>query len=368
MKLSHDFGTFPLQLHLGIQHLLVDAVCAAAIFAPACERLAQYNGVVFMDEDKFVFFAGIAIAVYNTMAFCTQWLTGLFCDFLDRDRSVQIASVALLLSGVFLSMLIPIKAAILLGIGNSLFHVSGGRCVIRESGGKAFPLGAFVAPGAIGLFLGTSLGGTFFWLLPLLCICLIVNLGVLCFLMKKTAPAASPAENLSSPLPLSAGKILFIAVLVLTCIVCRAASGSVALDGDDFSLSWKWVPVLFVFLGKFWGGAFGDCFGITPVGVVALIAGTLLLCFGHSSDTFLAAQFCMNFLMALTLFLLARALPQTPGLAFGLAASVLYPGSLIRLTGSPYMILVTLSACSVLCFFVASRLLLNHPQKDKEGI
>jgi hypothetical protein len=47
-----------------------------------------------------------------------------------------------------------LKAAAL-GLANCFFHVSAGAETLNASGGRAAPLGVFVAPGAIGLALGT---------------------------------------------------------------------------------------------------------------------------------------------------------------------------------------------------------------------
>ena len=56
------------------------------------------------------------------------------------------------------------KTDLLLGLGNALFHVGGGVDVIRD-GGKCEKLGIFVAPGAMGLYLGGLIAGKAPWLL-----------------------------------------------------------------------------------------------------------------------------------------------------------------------------------------------------------
>ena len=53
--------------------------------------------------------------------------------------------------------------ALVIGLGNSLFHVAGGTVTLK--GAKdAGPLGVFVAPGAVGLALGTLWPGLRLWL------------------------------------------------------------------------------------------------------------------------------------------------------------------------------------------------------------
>ena len=152
-------------------------------------------------------------------------------------------------------------------------------------------------------------------------------------------------------------------VMVLLCIICRAASGSVSLAGSKFPEYLGWLPVVFVFAGKTVGGYIGDRLGICLTGVLALLFGTLMF-FGEWNITFLLGQFLMNLLMALTLWLLVKVLPGFPGLAFGLAATVLYPGSLIRLTWNPLLVLIMLSCSSIFCFWAACYVL----KEKKESV
>lgn len=110
----------------------------------------------------------------------------------------------------------------------------------------------------------------------------------------------------------------------------------------------------------------GDRFGIWPTGTIALLIGTLCLAFGNSHITFLLGQFLMNLLMPLTLYILAQTLPNYPGLAFGIAASFLFPGSLVRLTWDPQLVLLILSSGSIFCFGTAWLLFLKDKTKSHE--
>ncbi|MBO4545551.1 MAG: hypothetical protein J5773_07205, partial [Verrucomicrobia bacterium] len=122
---------------LAILHALVDAVCASSLLGAIADSVS-YETLLCL------------VVVYNSLAFCTQWLTGLLLDKTGRDRFWLFVSLVLLAGGALLPL--PVYAVtVLLGIGNSFFHVSAGRYVILDSGGKAAPLGMFVAPGALGL-------------------------------------------------------------------------------------------------------------------------------------------------------------------------------------------------------------------------
>ena len=120
---------------LAILHALVDAVCASSLLGAIADSVS-YETLLCL------------VVVYNSLAFCTQWLTGLLLDKTGRDRFWLFVSLTLLAGGALLPL--PVYAVtVLLGIGNSFFHVSAGRYVILDSGGKAAPLGMFVAPGAL---------------------------------------------------------------------------------------------------------------------------------------------------------------------------------------------------------------------------
>ena len=121
-----------------LAHLLVDGLCAATVFGPVRDA-ADLTTLVLL---------------YNTLAFSTQCLVGLAADRLRRLGWTAATAMAL----VVLGFALPVPALVricLVGSGNSLFNVAGGIMTLRRSGGKAGPLGVFVAPGAIGLTLGT---------------------------------------------------------------------------------------------------------------------------------------------------------------------------------------------------------------------
>ena len=135
-----------------IGHLLVDAVCAAALFGPVAE-----SGEL-----------GRALLLYNTLAFTTQCAVGLLTDMLPRHERLAGAALAVAAMGLLLP-LPPLARVIAVGLGNSVYHVAAGTVTIKDGMGKAAPLGVFVAPGAIGLALGTfySAAGTYFALAAL---------------------------------------------------------------------------------------------------------------------------------------------------------------------------------------------------------
>ena len=135
-------------------HFLVDFLCAFGMFR---------------------FFTGgadaaVNILVYNFCAFALQMPIGAAMDCFGEDKPRMPALCALL--GVMLTILGPFIHPAILGLGNAMFHVGGGIDVIREDqrlGKQGRLLGTFVAPGALGLFLGGQMAGTGSIWLPVLC-------------------------------------------------------------------------------------------------------------------------------------------------------------------------------------------------------
>lgn len=123
-----------------VLHFSVDGVCGAVL-----AEYAVYEEIFSM----VVYYFGL----YSVIAFGLQWITGLI---LDRRKDFVIH--ALVLAPVFLAsgMITGLGIfwqAVLLGIGNCLFHVSAGILILERYTGFKEP-GIFVSSGALGLALG----------------------------------------------------------------------------------------------------------------------------------------------------------------------------------------------------------------------
>ena len=133
---------------LSLLHLLVDGICACGLMLILCHIPSYIEA------------CGL-IVLYDVLAFGTQPLTG---NWVDRNGNRGIAlklSIALLVVGVlisfvpaFINLLTAIVCAILLGMGNSLFHVYGGKYVAIASRNDIRVMGVFVSTGAVGLAIG----------------------------------------------------------------------------------------------------------------------------------------------------------------------------------------------------------------------
>ena len=294
-----------------LAHLLVDGLCAATVFGPVAAA-GDVSGLVLL---------------YNTLAFSTQCLVGLAADRIGRHGPAAATAMALVVLGFALPVP-PWLRICLIGGGNSLFHVAGGVMVMERSGGKAGPLGVFVAPGAVGLALGT--------LWPVLGTTFAILLGC-CAIAVVPLEKASPVEELPAGRSES-GVSLAVPLLLTLAVAVRAVGGSAVSFPWKTGAAMALVMTLCVFAGKTAGGFLCDRLGAGKTALVSVIPAAALIAFCSAwAVPSLAGQLLLNLTMPVTLWLLYRAMPDAPGFAFGLAASALWPGTiagqLMHLTG-----------------------------------
>jgi FSR family fosmidomycin resistance protein-like MFS transporter len=178
-----------------------------------------------------------------------------------------LTAVAMLVPGS-----LPIVVVCVAGAGNALFHLGGGSVALRLKSGFAAPAGIFVAPGAVGVFLGTSLGESGFsalWTGALL-------LGMSSvLLLVHEAPMPQPRDRPERPL----GRGRLILLLLLIAVAMRSLL-SLALS---FPPTLAPLLLLTGALGKGWGGVLADRFGWMRIAVWAPLLSIPLLMFGTAS-------------------------------------------------------------------------------------
>lgn len=305
-----------------VMHLLVDGVCAATLF--------RYCSA----EPMFA----VLVLLYNTLAFTTQCLVGLLTDRCSAYKWITAASASAVALG-FLLPLPPLLRVISVGLGNSVFHVSGGTQTLLQAGDRAWPLGIFVAPGAVGLALGKLFLQAGVWLAIALLLCAVLSM-LLRETVRKQMRARAREQN-----ALPAAAVLLIAVAV------RALGGTAAVFPWNTGAVMALLTAVLVCAGKMAGGFAMDRLGPVKSAVLSIVPAALLIAFcGGSMPLSLLGQFLLNLTMPVTLLLLYRLLPDSPGFAFGLAASALWPGTL---AGQLFPMEGTVAVCCILLSFLA---------------
>ena len=291
-------------------HFLVDALCAAVLFS-----LDAAAGSL-----------TLAIVLYNSLAFSTQCLAGLLAD--ARKHYLLCESIGALM--VTLGVIVPLPPLIrivLAGLGNSLFHVGGGAMTLTQSKERAWRLGVFVAPGALGIAVGGALAERD-WVL---CLLLLACIAAACYFWPRTPMTLELREEDICPPKLP----LMLVIALLAAVAVRAMGGS-AVQGVKSTAFFGLMPALTVFAGKALGGFACDRFGPKTTALLSVPAAAVLLtCCGGIPALILLGQLLLNLSMPITLWLLWRAMPDAPGFAFGLAASALWPGTIIGVLVQP---------------------------------
>jgi len=311
---------------LAVLHALVDAACAAKLYSAAGSLSVQQLSSWFF--------------LYNLLAFSTQAILGGFLDVVSQRQnrlSVKLTSDKYgrpnlyLIFAVSGALMVTLGAAIsfslppaicLIGMGNSFFHVGGGGYSLSVSKGKAAGIGIFVGPGSLGLA-----AGILFPEMKLIYVTGLILAGM-AIVFQRSMRGSMQRDKPSGSLPPW--------ILVLTAILLCLAIAFRAFGGSFPGYSWKkgipaiLIAAIFVMAGKITGGFACDRFGAWKTIVISSIfAAPVIVFFSGNAPASLLGIFALNIAMPVTLVLLYRCLHQYPAFSFGLAASVLFPGSLL---------------------------------------
>lgn len=305
-------------------HFTVDCLCACCVFMVA-------DGL-----ELFV--------LYNILAFLTQPLTGLMVDRGKRGERYLLASLCLLELGGMLCLdgggweqpALAYLAVMCVGMGNSLFHVYGGRSVAVSTGNDMRHLGIFVSSGALGLLIGGMCDSALSLAAIMLILALLgITLYRCCPLQALTVSSLAPIEkgggenggakaNDNGTTEEGAGIALLTFMMLL--VFFRSFSGQMIPQTSNLALVTV-LTVVLTFAGKSLGGFLGQRFGAwRTLCSSLLLAGLCLLAVDLHVGLVLGMVVCVNLTMPLTLHLANHSLPGREGLAFGLLAATLLPG------------------------------------------
>lgn len=312
-----------------MMHFLVDGICLCCLY------------MIVHWLDRFTIIA--MITTYNVLAFLTQPFTGICADRWKARHWILLCSNVLLILAVVVviwiwSVGIPkapsalvFAMAVLLGLGNSLFHVWGGKETAVKTSNDIRAMGVFVSSGAMGLTLGLL-----FSCWPLLFVFLIAySLLSVVYVVRDREPVHSLHDGsfeADSHKRWSLGVVILAMVALMVFVVFRS------FVGQDFSSllgKGRWM-VLTVgalsMIGKMAGGFISKCLGTVNTLILALVAVALCLwCKDMGMAVLLLGLFLVNCTMPITLYWANGVLEGKEGLAFGLLAAALVPGYLLAL-------------------------------------
>lgn len=304
-----------------VAHFAVDFACAFLFFR------------FFHTSDNLLFY----LLLYNFCAFALQMPIGLLADKWNKNAICAMVGGLLI---IFSYIIKPyeILAVIIAGVGNAMFHIGGGIDVLNESTDKPTLLGLFVSPGAIGIYLGTLLGGgnkVQEWLPIILLILIILAIGVATY-----ADRHSFHSN-NSPVffPDTVTANLLLAMGCFFIVVCfRSYIGMVV------QFPWKSIKILgilsviCVVFGKAAGGYIADKIGITKASYLSLGVGAICFLLFDIPFLGLLGLLLFNMTMPITLWSLAKLLPGCKGFSFGILTFGLFIGFIPVYLDMPFII------------------------------
>ena len=305
---------------VSVMHCMIDFLCAFAVFGTFRYRYDPFRVYLY----------------YSFFAFALQMPMGIILDRLVGNAKVPMDRPPFWFTtaGLVVTVLGTFTNPVILGIGNALFHTGGGVLSIQEDDRahlKGRGLGVFVAPGAVGLFLGGQISRMA--AVPVVGLSALL-LAVLWYLLYRTTNGSGCGFGSAPELPALTKQNAGVILACFAVVIVRSAVGTAV------SFSWKtgfalsFLATLMLAGGKSAGGFLGASFGIRKTALVSLVLAAVCYLFKDILPFGLAALFLFNMTMPLTLYLLSEHMPGMPGLAFGLLTFALYLGFVLMYAGT----------------------------------
>ena len=261
--------------------------------------------------------------VYNVLAFLTQPLTGIIVDKINGKYNVLFSAVVLFLMATAMAVLTPdykTVIAVLLGAGNSLFHVWGGREVAVITKNDIRALGIFVSPGVLGLAVGAFLCS---WMLLFILLIAIGILTTIHFCIVNGNASVGSDNHLKTNKMAVLLMIAICVVVMLRSYLAGGFSSGADSDGGYMVLIAAAVAMSGKFLGGFLARLAGSYMTAFVIFVVASVA--CLVAKNYVGGVVYVGLFAVNCTMPVTLHWAEKLLPGREGFSFGLLAASLMP-------------------------------------------
>jgi len=321
---------------LHVQHLVQHIICAILHFL--VDGLCLCCLYLLIPPSSTAGLIGIFIT-YNLLAFLTQPLTGHWVDGMKHKHQMLFMSILCLLLAVLattftiatgsqgVSLVSMVLIATLLGVGNSFFHVWGGKQVATTSANDMRALGMFVSTGAMGLAVSMV-----FYSWTLLYVYLLSISILSLFTMRDTPEVQGSSTTFFQQIHLKSTTTATVATLVLlfAFVMFRSYISEAFSSGISKTSSTILMLGALCMLGKMAGGWIAKHVGILKsMTAILFVVFICLMNLGIHWSVLMLGLFTINLTMPITLHLANRVLPGREGLAFGILAAALMPGYLL---------------------------------------
>ena len=219
---------------------------------------------------------GVAITIYNILAFGGQYPVAILVDKLNDTKKLLVFSYLLNAIALATFLFVPAMSIILAGIASAIYHVAGGTYCAQNN--KAENIGLFAAPGIAGLVAGGYLSWKQIDIIPIL---LPVTLVFLFGLIKMNFTKLVTEKNADEP---RKEKHLFdthdiIMILLLLVISLRSVTWNVFQLIYENNFEWLIAIAIAAAAGKIVGGWLADRIGWRLYALTSVILATPLLSF-----------------------------------------------------------------------------------------
>ena len=275
----------------------------------------------------------ISLLIYNFCAFALQMPIGAVADHFVRTGGVSVFGCTLIAISMVATPA-PFVLAALLGTGNACYHVGGGTFALRADR-DCTRVGIFVAPGALGLFVGKYAAEALGMSGISIMIAAALTMVLLSLMILLTEPISETYESVA-PFPhglnVSYPMRDFMACVCFFAVVCLRSFG-----GLSFNFSWRSrTDALFSgaliaaagTVGKAAGGIISDRLGMRASSSVTLIAASVLMIFSDSMIPAVLGVAAFNMTMPMTLRSTADICRGREGFSFGLLTFAMFLGYL----------------------------------------
>ena len=326
--------TFHLSIYT-FMHFIVDLSCIFFLFGMIYVRLASQQQTL------------LAAVLYNLCAFGLPMGLGLAADAWGRNASVSCLGCFLIMLN-YLLVPAPFVSVVIIGIGNGLFHIGGGRQILQDSVGNKHqgnsvqsemvsdriagnlwyaPSGIFIASGALGVFLGRQMAAAFrrvffvsMWAALVVCVVILA----VCAVREWRGSRRSVLSRQQM-----GKKILLLSLLIFLVVIIRSYYGFAAHYTWNNGFLMGLIFTCCVVAGKFTGGILADWLGVFPASVISLGGAGILALFAADSPVIGCISILLfNMTMPITLTLLMEQWQELPGFAFGALMMALFLGTL----------------------------------------
>jgi hypothetical protein len=314
-----------LLLNLSLGHMCVDMLCIFSMTYFMSKITSGSKILAYM-------------TLYNFLAFATQMLFGTVTDKINKNAEMIYLGYFLTLIGSMAVVTLSPYGIVLLGLGNSLYHVGAGTQVMQHTE-KLSPLGVFVSTGAIGVGVGAHMGSHIAMSMSTVVIFIIAFAYVLLMLELVRTDMIEQYENRLLVNINFNGKIILACCFIT--VVIRGYLGvytAYNLSAPE-SIAYPWlISAICLMLGKALGGIVSDKLSASMTAILSLVAA-FILSIGYlrylnisnikAYNMIMTWVVMYNMTMPITLYYIKEQLPLARGTAFGLTTMALFMGYLI---------------------------------------